>query len=142
LAALAACAAPGGASLTPTESAKASAATSDEPTASEETSPTEEMTATEEASIEAEATITGVLTADDIEGGCVSLAAEDGTSYEVIWPNGWTIDPQTMELTEPSGEVLATAGDRITVHGRVAPDMTSICQIGEIFEAVEVEIAE
>jgi hypothetical protein len=108
---------------------------------SERATPSEQATPSDEAtkSLEAEATITGVLSLADIEGGCVFLAADD-RSYEVIWPDGWTVTEQPLELTDPSGEVVATGGDRVTVHGRIASDMASICQIGEIFEAVEVEI--
>lgn len=136
---LAACAGPG-ASVDATRSASETASVSAAPP-SDEASPSEEATPSEAPSVEAEATITGVLSGDDIEGGCVFLAAEDG-SYEVIWPDGWSIDAQTLELTDPSGAVVATGGDTITVHGRMATDMASICQIGQIFEAVAVEIPE
>ena len=94
------------------------------------------------ASVKAETTITGQLGSNDIEGGCVFVTADDGTVYEVVWPEGWSISPDSLELTDPEGEVVAEGGDQVMVHGRIADDMASICQIGPIFEAVEVEVAE
>jgi hypothetical protein len=136
VAGLAACANQGGASSEPPPSVAASLA-------SEEATPTEEPTPTADASagssIDADATISGMLSADDIEGGCMFVAADDGMAYEVIWPDGWSVSP-SFELIDPSGQVVAAPGDHVTVHGRVATDMASICQMGQIFEAVEVEL--
>ena len=86
-------------------------------------------------------TITGVLSADSVEGGCVFLAADDGTRYEVVWPDDWHITPQ-LDVMNPDGETVAESGDRITVRGQIADDMGSICQIGQIFEATEITLAE
>ena len=61
----------------------------------------------------------------------------DGTRYEVIWPDGWSLDADG-NLHDPSGAMVAGLGDEITVGGRVADDVASICQIGPIFEAFEV----
>jgi hypothetical protein len=83
-------------------------------------------------------TITGILSADDIEGGCAYLHARDGTRYEVIYPEGWGVSASPLRLTNPSGELVARGGDSITVQGREAREMASICQIGPIFEATEV----
>ncbi|MEX1073107.1 MAG: hypothetical protein WED86_05350 [Chloroflexota bacterium] len=82
--------------------------------------------------------LTGVLGADSIEGGCTYLEAEDGTRYEVIYPPGWTIDRSSATVRDPTGAVVATAGDLVTVRGRTATDMASICQTGPIFQASEV----
>jgi hypothetical protein len=82
--------------------------------------------------------LTGVLDADSIEGGCPYLGTEDGTRYEVIYPPGYDIDRSSGTLRDPSGVVIATPGDVVTVRGRVATDMASICQIGPIFQATEV----
>lgn len=87
------------------------------------------------------ATITGVLSADSVEGGCLFLSADDGERYEVVWPDDWHITPQ-LDVTNPDGELVAEGGDRITVRGRIAEDMASICQIGQIFEATEITLAE
>jgi hypothetical protein len=145
VAGLVACANQGGASIESTASAEETATASEAPTASDEPTPSEEPTASDEPtlapSLVAEATITGVLSADDIEGGCVFLEAEDGMSYEVIWPDGWSVSPQ-LDVINSDGEVVASGGDRITVHGRIATDMASICQIGQIFEATDVTVAE
>jgi hypothetical protein len=85
------------------------------------------------------ATVTGRLGFDDIEGGCSFLEADDGTRYEVVYPDGWTIDRMLAELRGPGGQ-LAGAGERVTVRGAVATDRSSICQIGPIFVASAVEI--
>lgn len=82
--------------------------------------------------------ITGVLSMEGIEGGCPHLATDDGTRYEVIYPEGWRVSRSTAELTDPQGDVAARAGARITVRGTVAADMASACQIGPIFRATEV----
>jgi hypothetical protein len=83
-------------------------------------------------------TFTGVLGSDPIEGGCPYLQTEKGDRYEVIYPPGWEIDRSTAELTNPQGEVVARAGDTITVRGEVAADMASYCQIGRIVRVDEV----
>lgn len=84
-----------------------------------------------------EMTITGQLGFDSIEGGCPYLETDDGTRYEVLWPDGWTLDGQG-DLIDPSGDPAADVGDEVTVRGRVADDMASICQIGPIFRATDV----
>jgi hypothetical protein len=83
-------------------------------------------------------TITGLLGSDSIEGGCPYLEADDGTRYQVLWPTGWELDSRG-DLVDPSGEAVAGLGDEVTVRGRVADDMASICQIGPIFRASEVD---
>jgi hypothetical protein len=82
--------------------------------------------------------LTGFLGADPIEGGCAYLETEDGTRYEVIYPPGYDIDRSDATLRDPTGAVIATAGDVVTVRGREAKDMVSFCQIGPIFQATEV----
>lgn len=87
-------------------------------------------------------TLTGVFGADSIEGGCTYLEARDGSRHEVIYPDGWRIQASPLELTDPNGDVVATGGETITVRGAPADDMASICQIGPIFRATEVEAIE
>jgi hypothetical protein len=89
------------------------------------------------AAAEMDATITGSISFDEIEGGCTSFEALDGTRYELILPDGWTLDSNS-NLSDPSGEIVAGIGDTVTVGGRVANDMASICQIGPIFQAVDI----
>lgn len=84
-----------------------------------------------------EMTITGRLGFEDIEGGCPYLETDDGTHYQVLWPDGWSLDGRGG-LVNPAGDEVAGAGDDVTVRGRVADDMASICQIGPIFRASEV----
>jgi hypothetical protein len=82
--------------------------------------------------------LTGRLGADSIEGGCGYLQSADGTRYEVLYPDGWTLTLSPLALTSPDGEVVARGGDEVTVRGNQATDMASICQIGPIFRASEV----
>ena len=84
-------------------------------------------------------TVTGTLAFDDIEGGCSFLATDSGTRYEVTYPDGWILDRRQADLRGPSGE-WARAGDSVTVRGTVATDRSSICQVGPIFVATDVEI--
>ena len=79
------------------------------------------------------------LGADAVEGGCAYLETNDGTRYEVVYPRGWRVRLSPLAVIDPNGEVFATAGDEITVRGDIADDMASICQIGPIFRATEVE---
>lgn len=83
--------------------------------------------------------VTGVLGADAVEGGCAYLASPDGTRYEVIYPDGWRVQLSPLQLLDPDGAVVATGGEEVTVRGSLAGDMASICQIGPIFRATEVE---
>ena len=83
--------------------------------------------------------VTGRLGFDDIEGGCSFLQTDEGTRYEVTYPEGWAIDRMRAELRGP-GDQVARAGESVTVRGAVAIDRSSICQIGPIFVATEVEI--
>jgi hypothetical protein len=87
-----------------------------------------------------ERTITGVLAFDDIEGGCAFVQAADGSRYEVIYPDGWTLDRSSGELGADDGRV-ARVGDAITIRGSTAAGRSSICQIGPIIVASEVSLA-
>jgi hypothetical protein len=92
-------------------------------------------------SLVADTTLVGVLSADTIEGGCIFLEAEDGDRYELIWPEGWSVGDQ-LEIIDAAGDVVAEGGARITVYGREAADMGSICQVGQIIEVTEVTVTE
>jgi hypothetical protein len=83
--------------------------------------------------------LAGVLGADSVEGGCSYLQAEDGTRYEVIYPDGWRVQLRPLQLLDAEGAVVAEGGDEVTVRGSAADDMASICQIGPIFQATEVD---
>lgn len=82
--------------------------------------------------------ITGVFASDSIEGGCAFLEAADGTRYEVIYPDGWTLLRNPFRLQDPDGEIVASGGETVTVRGAEATDMGSICMVGPIFRATEV----
>ena len=116
----------------------ASNASSADPTAG--SSPSDEPTRAVDPSAtpaSIEDTIVGTVGFDDIEGGCTYLQTADGTRYEVVWPEGWSLDPE-LNVIDPSGAIVAGVGDELTIGGRIAGDLASICQIGPIFEAVEV----
>ena len=83
--------------------------------------------------------VTGVLTFDDIEGGCIYLETPDGRRFEVIYPEGWVVDRPSGRVDGPAGEVVR-AGESLTVRGSVAKDRSSICQVGPIIEASTVEV--
>jgi hypothetical protein len=85
-----------------------------------------------------QATITGTFGSDAIEGGCAYLQAPDGTKYQVLYPEGWTLERGPFRLIGPDGELAASGGETITVRGSVADDMASTCMIGPIFRATEV----
>jgi len=82
-------------------------------------------------------TYSGVLRSDAIEGGCAYLLAADGQKYEIIPPDGWELRKTPAAVVSPDGQVVAKAGDVITVHGNEA-DMMSICQIGPIIQATDI----
>lgn len=84
--------------------------------------------------------IRGVLTFDDIEGGCAYLESDDGTRFEVIYPAGWRLDRAAAILRGPA-DVVVRAGETVTVNGSIATDRSSICQVGPIFRAETVEIS-
>lgn len=81
--------------------------------------------------------ITGVIGSDTIEGGCGYVETDDGTRYEIIWPDGWEL--RGSELRNPDGTVVERAGDEVTLHGHEAEEIGSTCQIGPIFQATRVE---
>ena len=81
--------------------------------------------------------LTGVLGADSTEG-CAYLETADGTRYEVIYPDGWTLSRSGPTLSDPDGTVVARGGDEVTVRGGPEVNMASTCQVGPIFRATEV----
>ena len=84
--------------------------------------------------------LVGILGADAVEGGCAYLQADDGTRYEVIYPDGWRVQTSPLQLLDPDGAVVANGGDDVAVRGSIANDMASICQIGPIFRATDVDV--
>ena len=107
----------------------------DEPTSSPQSTPVAPSTEASPSPVDRGSdTIVGLLGGEEIEGGCYFVETDDGTRYEVIWPDGWMIDARG-NLLDPTGEVVARPGDELTVRGQIAGDMASICQIGPIFRA-------
>lgn len=83
--------------------------------------------------------LTGVLAGDPrLEGGCVWLETAGGDRVEVLWPDGYEASTEPLELRDPSGKVIATDGDEVTITGAPAADAVSVCQIGQIWQAMTV----
>ena len=86
-----------------------------------------------------EVELTGTLRGDaDLEGGCAWVDTDAGP-FEVLWPQGYDVEFPDGDLVGPDGEVVASTGDTISVTGTEAADRVSICQVGTIFEATEVQ---
>jgi len=81
----------------------------------------------------------GVLAADPhLEGGCVWL--DTGRErLEVVWPEGYRATGDPVELRDPTGAVVATAGDRLRVRGSPAGDVVTTCQVGDTWSAEDVQ---
>lgn len=81
----------------------------------------------------------GVLAGDPgLEGGCVWLDTGQ-ERLEIIWPEGYRATADPIELRDPTGAVIATEGNRIRVRGDVAADLVSTCQVGETWNAEDVQ---
>jgi hypothetical protein len=81
----------------------------------------------------------GMLGGDpELEGGCVWLDTGQ-ERLEIVWPEGYRITADPIELRDPTGAVVATAGDRIRVRGDVAPDVMSVCQVGATWNVEDVQ---
>ncbi|MFL5710593.1 MAG: hypothetical protein ACJ77W_01765 [Chloroflexota bacterium] len=80
----------------------------------------------------------GILSMDEIEGGCTYLQADDGRKLQVIYPAGWELRKSPLELIAPDGSVHSKGGDRVSVNGSEAHDIATICQIGPVIQASEV----
>jgi len=89
-----------------------------------------------------QASVTGVLEGDpQLEGGCVWLRDQAGTAWEVIWPTGYEasfLDGSAVIVAD--GEVVARAGDRVTVYGNRPAGAGSRCMVGIVYEAASVLI--
>lgn len=83
--------------------------------------------------------LTGTLGGDDaLEGGCAWIDGPDGR-YEVLYPEGYTVEFGPVRIVGPDGEVVAEQGDTVTVAGAPAEGMMSICQVGQMWQAESVE---
>ena len=84
--------------------------------------------------------LSGTFTGDPrLEGGCAWVEGPDGDRYEVVWPQGFEVRWDPLELRGPDGDLVAADGDEVRVLGRIADDLASICMVGPILEADEVE---
>ena len=86
----------------------------------------------------ATADFSGILSMDEIEGGCAYLQAADGRKLQVIYPDGWELTKSPLALVAPDGSVHSKGGDLVAVKGSEANDIATICQIGPVIKATEV----
>lgn len=85
--------------------------------------------------------IRGLLAGDpQLEGGCAWIQTDDGTRYEVIYPEGYRVEMDPLRLVGPDGDVVAEEGDTLEVSGALAEDMVSVCQVGRIWRADSVAL--
>jgi hypothetical protein len=86
--------------------------------------------------------LTGVLGGDaELEGGCVWLDTDQGR-IEPQWPEGYSTTTDPVALLDPDGEPIAQEGDRVTVTGSPAPDLATICQVGEVWNLTRVTVTD
>jgi hypothetical protein len=86
------------------------------------------------------AEVTGVLRGDRTQGiDCIWLTDPQGNRWEIIWPAGYRQEVvegvATLSLDD---QVVAVAGDNITVRGARSSEFGSVCMIGIVYEAAEV----
>jgi hypothetical protein len=71
-----------------------------------------------------ETALSGILRRLEIEGGALVLDADDGTTYELAFPPGWTVEP------EP--------GARVRFRGRLATDVFTTTMVGPVLEVTSI----
>ncbi|MFL5713232.1 MAG: hypothetical protein ACJ769_01085 [Chloroflexota bacterium] len=124
--------------LLPLAVALAIAACSSSPGASAPSSPAARPSPSAASKPGVSADYSGILSMDEIEGGCTYLQADDGRKLQVIYPAGWELRKSPLELIAPDGSVHSKGGDRVSVNGSEAHDIATICQIGPVIQASEV----
>ena len=89
----------------------------------------------------AERTVTGTLTGDpQLEGGCVWIDTPDG-AIEPLLPEGYMTTMNPVALLGPDGETVAEGGDQVTITGRPATEILTICQVGAVWHVSAIEAA-
>jgi hypothetical protein len=68
--------------------------------------------------------LSGILRRLEIEGGAIVLDADDGTTYELAFPAGWSVEP------EP--------GARVRIRGRLATDVVTTTMVGPVIEVASI----
>ncbi|WP_370323753.1 hypothetical protein [Euzebya sp.] len=83
--------------------------------------------------------VTGELGLAEVEGGCAYIEV-DGQRYELIAdPDAdLAVDGGNAVVASGDGEVIARAGDQITVDGSIDDGIATFCQIGPVIVASEV----
>lgn len=85
---------------------------------------------------------TGTLGVENLEGGCIYLEV-DGQKYELLaGPDAaLAMDAGNGVVADAEGNVIAQAGDTITVEGALDPGIATFCQIGPVLMATSVAAA-
>jgi hypothetical protein len=85
---------------------------------------------------------TGTLGVEDLEGGCIYVEV-DGQKYELLaGPDAaLAMDAGNGVVADAQGNVIARAGDTITVQGALDPGISTFCQIGPVLMATSVTAA-
>lgn len=87
-------------------------------------------------------TTTGTLSGDaQLEGGCVWIDTREG-AIEPLLPEGYSTTANPVALVGPDGEVVAEAGDQVTIFGRPAPEILTTCQVGAVWHVTAIEVDE
>ncbi|MBW3562655.1 MAG: hypothetical protein KY437_09170 [Actinobacteria bacterium] len=85
------------------------------------------------------AAFVGTLGGDaQLEGGCAWLETETEGRVEPRWPDGYRVVFDPVRLLGPDGETVAEEGDTVEVHGEIADDVMTICQVGPVLEVTEI----
>lgn len=71
-----------------------------------------------------ETELSGILRRLQIEGGAIVLDADDGTTYELAFPPGWSVEPE--------------AGARVRIRGRLATDVVTTTMVGPVIEVASI----
>jgi len=85
--------------------------------------------------------LVGILGGDpQLEGGCAWVTDDGAERWEVIWPEGYSVEFRAgpAVLTEADGEVVAETDDRVGVNGSEPRDLGSFCMVGRIFQSTEI----
>lgn len=80
--------------------------------------------------------LTGSLAGDSGGSvGCAWIEDVNGQRVEVFWPDGWSVEFDPVRLFDDRHDLIATAGDEVTVTGYYNQVGGSLCAVGRAFSA-------
>jgi hypothetical protein len=84
-------------------------------------------------------TVTGVADGALINGAeCAWLTEDSGRRLDVDYPVGWTWRVAPFRAIDSHGQIVVSAGDRVTVSGYFPEVGESVCSVGALFSIREV----